>query len=170
MTSFGGIKGIIGIVRHGAATSLGDDAATAVASAGRVARTRNAPLHDALRGSASWTKGTSLELAAERWLNRHGTRITRNVSTDLIRPDGTTIRPDFFSPDALDGALFLGEVKHVDHLPLRAQMATYVDLARQNDVPLHLFVPRHTTFSRPLQELVDSGAVRRIDLRPRASA
>ena len=171
MPSFGGIQGITGIVRHGAAaTTLADDAAEAVEVASRIARTRNAPLNDALRGSASWTKGTALELAAERWLHRNGFDVTRNVSTDLVLPGGDTIRPDFFAPDALDGALFLGESKALDHVALRAQLATYADIARANDVPLHLFVPQRTTFSGPMQALVDEGVVKPVFLRmPRAA-
>ncbi len=166
MPSFGGINGITGIVRHGAAaTALADDAAEAVEVASRIARSKNAPLADALKGSASWTKGTALELAAERWLRRHGMAVTRNVSTDLVLPGGSTIRPDFFAPDALEGALFLGEAKALDHVALRAQIATYADIARANDVPLHLFVPSRTTFSGPLQQLIDEGVVKPVHLR-----
>jgi hypothetical protein len=97
-------------------------------------------------------------------------RIKRNVSIDLVTREGNVVRPDFFATDAMRGALFLGEVKNLDHVALRAQIATYVDIAQANKVPLHLFVPRHATFSSPLQRLVDDGHVVRVGLnRPHVS-
>lgn len=122
-----------------------------------------------IRATASYAKGMSLERAAERWVQGAGIRAARNVDTDLLLRGGVTVRPDFFTPGALEGALFIGEVKNLPVVALREQVAHFVDIARANEVPLHLFVPRTSTLTRPLQTLVDEGVVRRIDLawRPR---
>lgn len=160
-----GIAGIAGIIRHGSFTELHG---VADVLGQRVSRIGALPMtmRGAIDGSVgSWAKGTALECAAERWLARHGVPIPRNISVDLVLRDGAIVRPDLLGMDARTGQLLIGEVKNLDHVALREQLRRYVDIARANDVQLHLFVPQHATFSKPLQDLVDEGIVRRISLR-----
>ncbi len=162
-----GIQGIAGAIRHGSFSEVRElaEAARVLDLAG--ARTLPAGIRAALESSrsASWIKGTALECVAERWLARHGMPVGRNLSLDLVMHDGAVVRPDILATQAFEGKLLIGEVKHLDHVALRDQIRRYVGIAQANDVPLHLFVPRHTTFSAPLQELVDAGVVRRVSLR-----
>lgn len=162
-----GIQGIAGAIRHGSFAQVHELAEAAVIVERGGARSLPVGIRAALDSSRSisWNKGTILECSAERWLARHGMPVGRNVSLDLVMHDGAVVRPDILATQAFEGKLLIGEVKHLDHVALRDQIRRYVDIAKANDVPLHLFVPRHTTFSQPLQELVEAGTVRRISLR-----
>ncbi len=160
-----GIAGIAGVIRHGSFSELRGIAEVLGEQATHVGALPMA-MRGAVEGSVgSWAKGTALECAAERWLARNGVPIRRNISVDLVLRDGAIVRPDVLGMDARTGQLLIGEVKNLDHVALREQLRRYVAIARANDVQLHLFVPRHATFSKPLQDLVDEGIVRRVSLR-----
>ncbi|MBC7644695.1 MAG: hypothetical protein H7123_06185 [Thermoleophilia bacterium] len=124
----------------------------------------SAKLLASIRSSTSYAKGMKLEVAAERWVGRHGIAARRNTLIDLVLKDGTLLRPDFFAPGAHEGALFLGEVKNKPSVSLTGQIRDYYRVAQANDVPLHLFVPRDTKLTKPLQQLVNAGSVVRINL------
>ena len=173
------IAGIVGILHHASTNGAVDACAHAVAglhaglrelqrlghltsAAGDAAR--SAGLLASIRSSTSYAKGMKLELAAERWVGRHGIDARRNTLTDLVLRDGTLLRPDFFAPGARYGALFIGEVKNKPVVWLTDQLRNYRNVALANDVPLHLFVRRDTHLTQPLQQFVDTGSIVRINL------
>ena len=66
-------------------------------------------------------------------------------------------------PDALNGTT-LSEVKNVASLSFSNQLRTYSDFAQQTGLGFDLYVRPTTTFSRPLQNAVDSGLINRLDI------
>lgn len=159
------VRGIVGTITHGAsAAGRLRPAATSLAKLGDVVPVLTARVARSEAGSitaiAAWRRGVAMEQAGEGWLLSHGINARRNVSLDLRLRSGVLVRPDFFTPGALDGALLIGEAKHRNFMPLTKQLRQYVAIARANHVPLHLFMPEGSSVSRPLQKLIDKGSVR----------
>ncbi len=78
----------------------------------------------------------------------------------IICPSGKGRYPDIYD----EGAKLIGEVKNVNHLSNTAQLRDYVAFARQNNFTFRLIVrkgvypfSKGTTFSGPLQEVLDEG-------------
>lgn len=63
--------------------------------------------------------------------------------------------PDFF--DEANG--IIAESKNVKHLSYTSQLRDYVDKAKSMKTTLKLYVRSDTTFSKPLQRVIDQGLV-----------
>ena len=61
-------------------------------------------------------------------------------------------------PDELGNGV-LGEVKNVSSLSYTSQIQDFVSYAQSNGLQFNLYVRGSTTFTGPLQQLVDSGAI-----------
>lgn len=64
-------------------------------------------------------------------------------------------------PDELNSSV-LGEVKNVSHLSYTSQLRDFTAYAQANRLTFNLYVRESTTFSRPLQNAIDSGVIKRI--------
>jgi Restriction endonuclease fold toxin 7 len=56
----------------------------------------------------------------------------------------------------------LGEVKNVKHLEYRSQLRDDVAYVQVKGLQFNLYVRESTTFSGPLQDLIDTGVITRI--------
>jgi len=64
-------------------------------------------------------------------------------------------------PDELGNGV-LGEVKNVKSLSYSSQLQDFVAYAETNDLRFNLYVRESTTFSGPLQNLIDTGVINRV--------
>ena len=84
--------------------------------------------------------------------------ITKN--TDSIQINGRTRIPDELNDTTL------GEVKNVGYQYLSTQLKDSLAYAQQNSLNFNLYVRASTRLSGPLQDLVDSGQINRVDILP----
>jgi hypothetical protein len=84
--------------------------------------------------------------------------ITKN--TDSIQINGRTRIPDELNDTTL------GEVKNVGYQYLSTQLKDFLAYAQQNSLNFNLYVRASTRLSGPLQDLVDSGQINRVDILP----
>ena len=56
----------------------------------------------------------------------------------------------------------IGEVKNVARQGYTRQMRDFVSYAQANQLTFNLYVRKSTTFTTPLQNLIDSGVITRV--------
>jgi hypothetical protein len=83
--------------------------------------------------------------------------IVRNTQ----RIPSATGRAAYRVPDELTDTV-IGEVKNVKHLEFRSQLQDDLAYAQANGLEFRLYVRESTTFSGPLQKLIDSGVITRV--------
>ena len=73
-----------------------------------------------------------------------------------IKVNGNDRIPDIYK----NKKHIIGDVKNVEHLTYTRQLRDYVTFAQTNDYKMILRVRSSTTFSKPLQELIDSKIIK----------
>ncbi|QGG39923.1 putative toxin [Aeromicrobium yanjiei] len=64
-------------------------------------------------------------------------------------------------PDELNSSV-LGEVKNVGRLSYTSQLRDFTAYAQAHSLTFNLYVRGSTTFSKPLQNMIDSGVITRV--------
>ncbi|MHB8300998.1 MAG: putative toxin, partial [Dermatophilaceae bacterium] len=128
------------------------DAGTAVALVG------TADLASELMGEGAAAAESGI--AASARIGRAGEAASGIVKNTQRIPSATG-RAAYRIPDELNGSV-LGEVKNVKHLNYSSQLQDFGAYAQTKGLQYNLYVRQSTTFSGPLQDLIDSGAINRV--------
>jgi hypothetical protein len=99
-------------------------------------------------------------MAGVRALGQEGESLAGIVKNTQRIPSATGT-PAYRIPDELGNGV-LGEVKNVKSLSYTNQLQDFFGYAQTNGLRFDLYTRESTTFSGPLQKLIDSGAINRI--------
>ena len=105
-------------------------------------------------------RGEEGRMAGVRALGQEGEAAAGIVKNTQRIPSATGAAA-YRIPDELGNGL-LGEVKNVKSLSYTKQLQDFSNYAQTSGLRFNLYVRRSTTFSEPLQQLIDSGAINRV--------
>jgi hypothetical protein len=103
---------------------------------------------------------TEAGIAASAQLGREG-EVAAGIVKNTERIPSATGKAAYRIPDELNESV-LGEVKNVKHLDYRSQLQDDVAYAQAKGLRFNLYVRQSTTFSGPLQRLIDAGVITRV--------
>lgn len=149
---------------HDAAPFAYDGVRRFVAGSGR----GRSPAGNQVSGVQAATRAAGVVVAAEdggmaavRAAGRSGEDLA-GILKNTRRIESATGTARYRIPDEL-GDSVLGEVKNVSSLSYTSQLQDFLAYARANSLQFKLYVRGSTEFSSPLQDLVDSGAISRVN-------
>lgn len=115
------------------------------------------PLGDIAKLPKQANKVGGAWMDAVRAAGREGEDAAGIVKNTRRIPSATGKKP-YRIPDELNSEV-IGEVKNVKHLEFRSQLRDDLAYAETNGLQFNLYVRQSTTFSGPLQEMIDAGRI-----------
>lgn len=112
------------------------------------------PLGDVAKLPKQADKVSGAWMDAVRAAGREGEDAAGIVKNTRRIPSATGKKP-YRIPDELNSEV-IGEVKNVKHLEFRSQLRDDLAYAETNGLQFNLYVRQSTTFSGPLQEMIDA--------------
>jgi RHS repeat-associated protein len=112
---------------------------------------------EAVLGKAAAETGDMAAVRAAGQAGEKAAGIVRNTG----RIPSSTGSAAYRIPDELGNGV-LGEVKNVKSLSYSSQLQDFVSYAQANGLRFNLYVRESTTFSGPLQKLIDTGVINRV--------
>ena len=100
------------------------------------------------------------DMAAVRAAGQSGENAA-GIVKNTARIPSSTGSAAYRIPDELGNGV-LGEVKNVKSLSYSSQLQDFVSYAQTNSLRFNLYVRESTTFSGPLQNLIDTGVINRV--------